>query len=161
MVDPAKLFSLASQKNDFNVIMMIDRQDDMIFSYQLCKKAFAKNPETVFNLPHIDKVLMNIVCEQKGEKKIFKYQDIKLDYCEQQKASLANNAEAYIDKILEAIYERSGGLSEDDTDLEVTPIADDSFSMTSTVSLTLESGFYLNHSLLLLITLNCILKKIF
>ena len=140
---------------------MIDRQDDMIFSYQLCKKAFAKNPETVFNLPHIDKVLMNIVCEQKGGKKIFKYQDIKLDYCEQQKASLANNAEAYIDKILEAIYERSGGLSEDDTDLEVTPIADDSFSMTSTVSLTLESGFYLNHSLLLLITSNCILKKIF
>ena len=115
---------------------MIDRQDDMIFSYQLCKKAFAKNPETVFNLPYIDKVLMNIVCEQKGGK-------------------------AYTDKILEAIYERSGGLSEDDTDLEVTPIADDSFSMTSTVSLTLESGFYLNHSLLLLITSNCILKKIF
>ena len=106
---------------------MIDRLDDMIFSYQLCKKAFAKNPETVFNLPHIDKVLMNIVCEQKGVKKIFKYQDIKLDYCEQQKASLANNAEAYIGKILEAIYERSGGLSEDDTDLEVAPIADDKF----------------------------------
>ena len=81
---------------------MIDRQDDMIFSYQLCKKAFAKNPETVFNLPYIDKVLMNIVCEQKGGK-------------------------AYTDKILEAIYERSGGLSEDDTDLEVTPIADDKF----------------------------------
>ena len=47
--------------NDFNVIMMVDKLDDMVFSYQLCKKAFAKNPETVFNLPLIDKVFMNIV----------------------------------------------------------------------------------------------------
>ena len=49
---------------------MVDRLDD-IFSYQLRMKAFAKNPETVFNLPHVDKVLMNIVCEQEGGKKIF------------------------------------------------------------------------------------------
>ena len=46
ILDPAKIFSLASQKNDFNEIMMVDRLDDMIFSHQLCKKAFAKNPET-------------------------------------------------------------------------------------------------------------------
>ena len=46
---------------------------------------------------------MNIVCEQERGKKIFKYQDIKLDYFEQQKASLAINAEAYIDMILESI----------------------------------------------------------
>ena len=127
ILDPAKIFSLASQKNDFNANRMVDRLDDMIFSYQLCKKAFAKNPETVFNLTHVDKVLMNIVCEQEKDKKIFKYQDIKIAYCEQEKASLANNGEAYIDMILEAIYERFGGLFEDDTDLEGTPIADDKF----------------------------------
>ena len=73
ILDPAKIFSLASQKNDFNVIMMVDRLDDIIFSYQLRKKAFAKNPETVFNLPLADKVLMNIVSEQERGKKIFKY----------------------------------------------------------------------------------------
>ena len=52
---------------------------------------------------------------------------IKLDYFEQQKTSLANNAEAYIDMILEAIYECFCGLSENDTDLEGTPIAGDKF----------------------------------
>ena len=70
---------------------------------------------------------MNIVCEQERRKKIFKYQDIELDYFEQQKASLTNNAEAYIDIILEAIYEHFGGLSEDETNLEGTPIAGDKF----------------------------------
>ena len=66
---------------------------------------------------------MNIVCEQERGKKIFKYQDIKLDYFEHRKASLAQNAKAYIDMILEAIFERFGGLSEEDTDLEGTPNA--------------------------------------
>ena len=127
ILDPLKIFCVASQKNDFNVIKIADRLDDMIFSYQLRKKALAKNPKTVFNLPHIDKVLMNIVCEQERGKKIVKYQDIKPGYFEQQKASLANNAKAYIDMILEAIYEHFGGLSEDDTDLEGTPVAGDKF----------------------------------
>ena len=127
ILDPPKTFCVASQKNDFNVIKIADRLDDMIFSYQLHKKAFAKNPKTVFNLPHIDKVLMNIVCEQERGKKIVKYQDIKPGYFEQQKASLANNAKAYINMILEAIYEHFGGLSEDDTDLEGTPVAGDKF----------------------------------
>ena len=63
-------------------------------------------------MPCVDKVLMNIVCEQERGKKIM---TLKLDYFEQQKASLAHNAEAYIDMILEAIYERFGCLSEDDT----------------------------------------------
>ena len=49
ILDPAKIFSLASQKNGFNVITMVDRLDGMIFSYKLRNKAFAKNPETVFN----------------------------------------------------------------------------------------------------------------
>ena len=106
---------------------MVDRLDDLIFSYQLRKKAFAKNPETVFSLLHVDKVLMNIVCEQERGTKIFKYQDSKLDCFEQQKASLANYAKAYIDMILEATYKRFGSLSEDDTDLEGTPIAGDKF----------------------------------
>ena len=57
--------------------------------------------------------------------KIFKYRDIKLNYFEQQKASLANNAKAYIDMTLEAIYECFGGLSEDDP--EGTPTAGDKF----------------------------------
>ena len=34
ILDPAKIFSLASQKEDFNIIDMIDRLDDMIFSYE-------------------------------------------------------------------------------------------------------------------------------
>ena len=54
-------------------------------------------------MSQVDKVLMNIVCEQERGKKIFKYQDIKFDYFEQQKASLAINAEAYIEMILESI----------------------------------------------------------
>ena len=63
ILDAAKIFSLASQKNGFNVITMVDRVDDMIFSFQLPKKVFAKNPEIVFNLPQKDKGLMNSVCE--------------------------------------------------------------------------------------------------
>ena len=61
---------------------MVNRLDDMIFSSELRKKGFAKNPETVFNLSYVGKVLMNIVCEQERSKKILKYQDIKLDYFE-------------------------------------------------------------------------------
>ena len=100
----------------------------MNFSYQLHKKAFAKDPQSIFNLPHVDKVLMNIVWEQDSNgKPIYKYQDIKLDYVERAKTSLANNAEGYVDLTVEAINEHFSRLSEDDTDLEGTPIASDKF----------------------------------
>ena len=35
ILDPAKIFSLASQKEDFDLINMIDSLDDVIFSYEL------------------------------------------------------------------------------------------------------------------------------
>ena len=128
ILDPAKIFSLSSQKADFNVIGMLDRLASMNFSYQLRKRAFTKDLQSVFNLPHVDKVLMNIVCEQDSNgKTMYKYQDIKLNYFERAKTILAKNAEGYVDLILEAINEHFSGLSEDDADLEGTPIAGSKF----------------------------------
>ena len=88
MLDPAKLSSLESQREDnFHT-----------------KKVFSKSYETIFNLSHINTVLMNIITEQGNNgKNIFKYQDIKLDYLYQAKASLVKNTKAYVNLILEAI----------------------------------------------------------
>ena len=128
LLDSAKIFSLSSQKEDLNLIVMVDRLDDMIFSYELMKRGFSKKPESVYNLPHVDKVLKDVVCEHdKNGKKVYKYQDIKLDYFEREKSSLANNVESYVDLILDAIKERFGGISEDDQDLEGAPTAGDMF----------------------------------
>ena len=59
---------------------MIDRLDD-IFSHEIHKKAFAKNPETIFNLPYLNKVLMNIVIQQDTNviKNTLKYQGMNAD----------------------------------------------------------------------------------
>ena len=122
LLDSAKIVSLSSQKEDFNLIVMVDRLDDMIFSYELMKRGFSKN------LPHVDKVLKDVVCEH-GEngKKVYKYQDTKLDYFEREKNNLANNVESYVYLILDAIKERFGGISEDDRDLEGATTAGDMF----------------------------------
>lgn len=53
-----------SQKEHCRIININDRLDDMIFSCELHKKAFAKNRETNFNLSHVNKVLMNIFTKQ-------------------------------------------------------------------------------------------------
>ena len=107
---------------------MVDRLDDMIFSYELMKRGFSKKPESVYNLPHIDKVLKDVACEHdENGKKVYEYQDIKLDYFEREKNSLANNVESYVDLILDAIKEHFGGISEDDRDLEGAPTAGNMF----------------------------------
>ena len=106
---------------------MVDRLDYMIFSYERMKRSFSKKSESVYNLPHVDKVL-KVVCEHdENGKKVYKYQDIKLDYFEREKNSLANNVESYVDLILDAIKERFGGISEDDRDLEGALTAGDMF----------------------------------
>ena len=46
-----------SQKEHCRIININDRLDDMIFSCELHKKAFA-------NLSHVNKVLMNIITKQ-------------------------------------------------------------------------------------------------
>ena len=127
-LDSAKIFSLLSQKEHFNLIVMVDRLGDMIFSYERMKRGFSKRPESVYNLTHVDKVLKDVVCEHdENGKKVYKYQDIKLDYFKREKNSLANNVESYVDLILDAIKERFGGISEDDRDLEGAPTAGDMF----------------------------------
>ena len=36
LLEPAKKFSILSQREDFNVIDMVDCLDDMLLSYQIC-----------------------------------------------------------------------------------------------------------------------------
>ena len=57
----------------------------MNFTYELHKKAFAKKPETIFDLPHINKVLIILIIQSKdilteqetNGKNIFKYHSMK------------------------------------------------------------------------------------
>ena len=108
---------------------MVEAIDDMFLTYSLMKRRFEKHPENVFNLPTFQKVLSNIKEEvdENGER-VFKYQDIKLQYFEREKESIQRNTTKYIDLILDALTERFAALSDEQDeqeDVSGTPLAGD------------------------------------
>ena len=103
LLQAAKNFSLASQYKDTNVIMLVERIDDMKLTYQRFGKKFAKSPESVFQLPTIKKVLERITQDGDGD---YVYQGIRLNYFERAKGAIANNVLEDVNAILTCIHKR-------------------------------------------------------
>ena len=55
ILDSAKNFSLASEYKDIDIILLVERIDEMNLSYQLFANKFHASPESVFELPHMKK----------------------------------------------------------------------------------------------------------
>ena len=130
LLDPAKKFSLMSQQEDFVIIEMVDQLDDMFLAYSIMKQGFEQNPDTILNLPHMNKVISGIKAktDEKGTT-TFSYQDIRVDNYQCKKRSILENTTSYIDLILEALKKQFSGLSEENSsneDLSGTPITGDS-----------------------------------
>ena len=60
LLDSAKNFSLASQYANSDIINMVDRINDMKLTYQLFYRKFEKSPESVFELPRLEKLLNSV-----------------------------------------------------------------------------------------------------
>ena len=129
LLDPAKKFSLVSQKENFGIIELVEELDDMFLAYYLMKRRFERNPEAIFSLPNLHKVMSGVKVEQNENGTLYKYQDITLQYYERKKESIRRNTTKYINIILETLIERFGALSEENDhgeDKSVTAIAGDS-----------------------------------
>ena len=113
LLDPAKKFSLVSQKESFGIIELVKELDDMFLIYYLMKQRFERNPEAIFSLPNLHKVMSGVKVEQNKNGTLCKYQDITLQYYENEKESIRRNTAKYIDMILEALTERFGALFEE------------------------------------------------
>ena len=103
--------------------------DDMFLVYYLMKWRFERNPEAIFSLPNLHKVMSGVKVEQNEDGTLYKYQDITFQYYEREKESIQRNTAKYIDIILEALTERFGALSEENDhgkDKSGTAIAGDS-----------------------------------
>ena len=112
LLDSAKNFSLCSQHNDADIMLMVDRIEDMKITYQLFYRKFKANPESVFELPHLKKLLNSIVIED--EQVI--YQGVKLLRFDVAKASIQNNVLSYVEDILGSLLSRFGALTEEDVE---------------------------------------------
>ena len=129
LLDPAKKFSLVSQKESFGIIELVKELDDMFLIYYLMKQRFERNPEAIFSLPNLHKVMSGVQVGQNENGTLYKYQDITLQYYECKKESIQRNTTKYIDMILEALTERFGNLSKENDhgeDKSGTAIAGDS-----------------------------------
>ena len=129
LLDPAKKFSLVSQKENFGIIELVEELDDMFFAYYLMKRRFERNPEAIFSLPNLRKVMSGVKVEQNENGTLYQYQQITLQYYERVKESIRRNTTKHIDLILETLTETFGALSEENNhgeDKSGTAIADDS-----------------------------------
>ena len=129
LLDPAKKFSLVSQKENFRIIELVKELDGMFFAYYLMKRRFERNPEAIFSLPNLHKVMSGVKVEQNENGTLYLYQGIALQYYERVKESIRRNPTKHIDMILETLTEKFGALSEENDhgeDKRGTAIAGDS-----------------------------------
>ena len=63
LLDPAKKLSLVSQKENFGIIELVEELDDMFLAYYLMKRQFERNPEAIFSLPCLHKVISGVKVE--------------------------------------------------------------------------------------------------
>ena len=60
LLEPTEKFSILSQREDFNIIDMVDCLYDMLLSYQICKRNIDNDPDMVYSFPTVEKLLKNI-----------------------------------------------------------------------------------------------------
>ena len=68
-------------------MLLVERMDDMKLTYQRFLEKFEQNPNAVFELPTVRKVLEHIEMNEGNQV----YQGVSLMYFERAKASVANN----------------------------------------------------------------------
>ena len=129
LLDPAKKFSLVSQKENFRIIELVEELNDMFFAYYLMKRRFERNPEAIFGLSNLHKLMFGVKVEQNENGTLYQHQGITLQYYERVKESIRRNTTKHIDMILETPTEKFGALSEENDhgeDKSGTAIAGDS-----------------------------------
>ena len=52
------------QKENFGIIELVEELDDMFPAYCLMKQRFERNPEAIFSLPNLHKVMSGVKVEQ-------------------------------------------------------------------------------------------------
>ena len=104
LLEPAKKFSILSQREDFNIINMVDCLDDMLLLYQIHKCNIDNDADIVYSFPTVEKLLKNIkITTSENETLAYQYQDVKIDYFQREKTNLSKNAASFIDHILDAV----------------------------------------------------------
>ena len=103
LLRPAKKFNILSQREDFNIIDMVDCLDDMLLSYQIRKRNIDNDPDIVYSFPTVEKLLKNIkITTSENVTLAYLYQDVKIDYFQREKTNLSKNAASFIDQILDS-----------------------------------------------------------
>lgn len=115
LLDSAKKFSLASQFKDTDILMLVERIDDMKSTYQRFAHKFRKSPESVLTMPTIKKVLDRVEKDEDGD---YIYQGIRLNYFEKAKQIIINNILSYVESILKCIGQRFGVFCGDDNTID-------------------------------------------
>ena len=67
ILDSGKNFSLALKYKGIDIILLVERIDDMGLPYQLFSNKFQASPESTFELPCLTKLLTQIVDNENGE----------------------------------------------------------------------------------------------
>ena len=126
LLEPAKKFSILSQREDFNIIDMVDRLDDMLLLYQIRKRNIDNDPDIVYSFPTVEKLLKNIkITTSENGTLAYQYQDVKIDYFRREKTNLSKNAASFIDQILDAVNNRFEGITSEEANVEGMPTAGD------------------------------------
>ena len=112
VLSPAKIFSLATQRRDVDIIQIVDDIESTKSSYERLLRKFKKNPEAVFNRPTLKAVVDEI---ESNEDSDVLYQNQKLKYYIREKTYVKDHAAEVVQKILTCYDERYARVCYDGT----------------------------------------------
>ena len=134
LLQPAKKFSILSQREAFNIIDMVDCLDDMLLSYQIRKRNIDNDPDIVYSFSTVEKLLKYIkITTSENRTLAYQYQDVKIDYFQREKTNLSKSAASFIDQILDAANNRFEGITSEEPNVEGMPTAGDAVLHVCTV----------------------------
>ena len=126
LLERTKKFSILSQREDFNIIDMVDCLDDMLLLYQICKCNIDNGPDIVYSFPTVEKLLKNIkITTSENGTLAYQYQDVQIDYFQCEKTNLSKNAASFIDQILDAVNNQFEGVTSEEANIEGVPTTSD------------------------------------
>ena len=102
ILEPAKILSLVSQQESGDIITTTDSVKRSREKYERWYKRFSTNPEKVFELPTLKRILSQIDLET------YSYQGIKLKYFERQKQYIQDDAASIVERIIHCFNNRFG-----------------------------------------------------
>ena len=106
ILEPAKKLSLISQKESGGTISMVNALKRTRDKYERWQTKFAENPEEVFQLPTLKRVLNQMDTENNT------YQGIKLLYFEREKQYIQDYTVSILENAIKCLDTRFGKLDE-------------------------------------------------